>query len=169
MIALLLTEIQKRLVADLADLSLRHQGRTPSEDFAGPPHVWIGDTPPKNGDKPIFPAVVLIPVGAYQNETDGLCTVAIDMDCTVYNIEGDGKKKGDTEGGEYDMANLMGWITRSLIKCSLTRGKGEWLVNKYYLVPDPSGKVLYWQKYAEQTRPLLQAVMHSVWQFPYME
>lgn len=165
MIATLMTRIRQRLERDLADLSQAHQGKKPKGDFPGPPRVWIGDQPPKNMPDSTIPCVVIVPVGGFQAEAEAY-SVAIDLELSVYNPEGDAEKK-DTVGAEYDMANLVGWITQSLYPLLFT--KDERLDDRYWIVPDGSGRLFYWQKYEGQQRPFLEAVMHTVWQFAYME
>jgi hypothetical protein len=156
MIPLLLSAMKKKLTVGLGDLSLVHQSK--DGDKAGPPHIWIGDLPPKRSgqDWSGLPCVLLVPLSGHLD--DGWGEVEVALICIVYNQE-----EGDATGGEFDLANLISGVTRLLLDALETRGCP--LDDRFNLVPDKRGEVLPWQKSEQQPKSFTQATMLSLWRY----
>jgi len=156
MIPLLLEALKKRLAAGLGDLALVRQCK--DGDKAGPPHIWIGDLPPKRSkeDWSALPGVILVPLSGHLGDEGGEAEVA--LICVVYNPE-----DGDGTGAEYDLGHLLSRITRLLLEALETKGCP--LDDRFILLPDKSGKVLPWQKSEQQPKPFMQATMVSTWKY----
>ena len=156
MIPLLLATMKDKLTKGLGVLSLVHQGK--DGDAAGPPHVWIGDLPPKRDGKDWggLPCVLLVPLSGHHNDEGAEVEVA--LICIVYNPE-----KGDGTGGESDLANLLSRVTAILIDALDSRGRP--LDDRFILQPDHRGRVLPWQKSDQQPKPFTQATIISTWRY----
>ncbi len=156
MIPLLLEAMKAKLMAGLKDLSLVHQSEQGNK--AGPPHVWIGDLPPKRNPKDWsgIPCALLTPLGGHHSEEGAAADVA--LICVVFNPE-----DGDGSGGENDLANLISKITGLLIEA--LDSKGCPLDGRFVLEPDRQGRILPWQKSDQQPKPFIQATMTSTWRY----
>lgn len=156
MIPLLLEAMKKTLIEGLRDLPMVHQCK--EGDKARPPHVWIGDLPPKRSDKDwgALPCVLLVPLSGHLNEDGGEVEVA--LICIVYNPE-----QGDSAGAEYDLANLMSKVAQLLIEA--LESKGCPLDDRFVLKPDKRGQILPWQKSDQQPKPFTQATIISTWRY----
>jgi hypothetical protein len=164
MSALLQKRLKEHLEAALAPLKLAG-APLPSEegnvsDASCPPHVFVGDMPPKRKDKALrdVPCVLLIPLTGHHEVEEGYTEAVsvIVLVCVVFNPE-----EGDAEGGEADLAALLSAITGALLPCA----QGVPLAKRFVLEPDSKGKLLSWVKGEEQPRPFLQATMTSHWRY----
>ena len=156
MIPLLLEAMKKTLTDGLSSLSLVHQSE--HGDKVGPPHVWIGDLPPKRNGKDwsALPCVLLVPLHGHHGDEGAETTVA--LICIVYNPEG-----GDGTGGETDLALLLSKVAGLLIDA--LDSKGCPLDDRFILQPDDRGRILFWQKSDQQPKPFTQATMTSTWRY----
>lgn len=156
MIPLLLEAMKEKLAAGLNSLSLVHQSE--QGDIVGPPHIWIGDLPPKrkNNQWTGLPCVLLTPLSGHQGEEGAVVEVA--LICVVFNPE-----EGDGSGGENDLAVLLSAVTGLLIEAQASKGCP--LADRFILEPDGRGRVLHWQKSDQQPKPFIQATMTSTWRY----
>ena len=156
MIPLLLEAMQEKLTAGLSGLALVHQSGEGHK--AGPPHVWIGDLPPKRTGKDWtgLPCVLLVPLAGHHDEEGAEVEVA--LICVVFNPE-----DGDGTGGENDLSVLLSKVAGLLIDALDSRGCP--LADRFVLTPDNRGRVLFWQKSEQQPKPFIQATITSTWRY----
>lgn len=156
MIPLLLKAIQEKLADGLKTLPLVHQGEGGNK--AAPPHIWIGDLPPKRNSKDYsnLPCILLVPLGGHHSEEGAVVEIA--LICVCFNPE-----EGDGTGGENDLANLLSKVTELLIDA--LESKGCPLDDRFILEPDRQGRILPWQKSDQQPKPFIQATMTSTWRY----
>lgn len=156
MIPLLLQSLRERLTKGLNGLSLVHQVEQGYK--AGPPHIWIGDLPPKRSPKDWggLPCILLMPLSGHYGDEGAVVEVA--LICVVFNPE-----EGDGTGGENDLSILLSAVTGLLIDA--LESKGCPLADRFILEPDSRGRVLAWQKSDQQPKPFIQATMTSTWRY----